>query len=146
MVCCLFIKGTGVAFCWIPSHCGLTFSEWSDRAAKRGAINNMQSVVLGVSFSSKQMCNIIESYVETIRIQSICHFSLSPVFNNVRRTVSSLVYSLFLSDVKTTFKKNHNNHILYNCHLMESCLLPNCRTYKRHLHLSLQNMLFEHNL
>ena len=77
MVYCLFIKGTGATFCWILSHCGLTFSEWSDRAAKRGAITNMQSVVLGVSFSSKQMCNIIESYVETIRIQSICHFFLS---------------------------------------------------------------------
>ena len=66
----------------------------------------MQSVVLGVSFSAKQMYNIIESYVETIRIQSICHFFISPVFNNVRRTVSSLVYSLFLRDVKTKFFQN----------------------------------------
>ena len=44
----------------------------------------MQSVV------SKQMCNIIESYVETIRIQ--VDLSLfSPVLKNVRRTLSSLV-------------------------------------------------------
>ena len=95
MVYCLFIKSAGVIFCWIPSHCGLTFSEWVDRAAKRGAINNMQSVV------SKQMCNIIESYVETIRIQSICHFffSSSEQCQNVRRTLSSLVYRLLLSDV-----------------------------------------------
>ena len=39
---CFLIKGTGVTFCWIRSHCGLTFNEWADRAAKRGAINNMQ--------------------------------------------------------------------------------------------------------
>ena len=41
LVHCLLIKGTGVTFCWIPSHCGTTFNEWVDRAAKRGAINNM---------------------------------------------------------------------------------------------------------
>ena len=30
----LLIKGTGATFCWIPSHCGLIFNEWADRAAK----------------------------------------------------------------------------------------------------------------
>ena len=41
LVHCLNITGTVVTFCWIPSHCGLTFNERADRAAKREAINNM---------------------------------------------------------------------------------------------------------
>ena len=63
LVHCLLIKGTGVTFCWIPSHCGLTFNEQTDRAAKRGAINNMQSTILDIPLSSKEMCNIIENDV-----------------------------------------------------------------------------------
>ena len=52
---CLLTKGTGVIFCWIPSHCGLTFNErWADRAAKQEAINNMQSTILDVPLSSKE--------------------------------------------------------------------------------------------
>ena len=58
---CLLIKDAGVTFCWIPSHCGLTFNEWVDRAAKRGAVNNMQPTILDVPLPSKEMCNIIEN-------------------------------------------------------------------------------------
>ena len=58
----LLVKGTGVTFCWSPSHCGLTFNEQTDRAAKLGAIN-MQSTVLDIPLSSKEMYNIIENDV-----------------------------------------------------------------------------------
>ena len=58
LVHCLLKKGAGVTFCWIPSHCELTFH---DRAVKRGAINTRQSAILDVPLSSKEMCNIIEN-------------------------------------------------------------------------------------
>ena len=41
--------------------CGLTFNEYADRAAKRGAINNTQSTILDFPLVSKQMCNSIEN-------------------------------------------------------------------------------------
>ena len=43
----------------IPSHSGLTLNEWADRAAKRRAMNSMQSTVIDVLLSSVEMCKII---------------------------------------------------------------------------------------
>ena len=37
-------KGTGVEFCWVPSHCGLYWNEISDKLAKQGAMKNMSEV------------------------------------------------------------------------------------------------------
>ena len=149
LVHCLNITGTGVTFCWIPSHCGLTFNEWrADRPAKRAAINNMQSAILDVPLSSKEMCNIIENDM-CKRLgfsRSISHY---PVFNNVTRSVSSLVYRLLLNAIKTKFSKDIMYICkeelsvypgLFNCQLMKSFLSPEWSS-DGHAHLSLQNLL-----
>lgn len=31
----LFITGSKISFCWLPSHCGFWFNECADRAAKQ---------------------------------------------------------------------------------------------------------------
>ena len=101
LVHCLFIKGTGVTFCWTPSHCGLTFNERAERATKQRAINNVQSTVLDVPLSPEEMCNIIENDVwKRLGFSRSIYFY--PVLNNVTRSVSSLVYRPFLNTIKTT--------------------------------------------
>ena len=30
-------KGTDIAFCWVPSHCGIFGNELANRSAKKGA-------------------------------------------------------------------------------------------------------------
>ena len=55
LVHCLLIKGTDVTFCLISLHCGLTFNECADRAAKQRAMNNMQSTITDVPLSSKDV-------------------------------------------------------------------------------------------
>ena len=37
-------KGTGIEFCWVPSHCGLYWNEISDKLAKQGAMKNMSEI------------------------------------------------------------------------------------------------------
>ena len=109
LVHCLLIKCTGVTFCWIPSHCGLNFNEWADRAANRGAINTltMQSTLLDIPLSSKEMCNIIENDMWK-RLGFSLSISHYPVLNNVTRSVSSLVYRL-LNVIKIKINKKSKN-------------------------------------
>ena len=55
LVRCLLIEGTD------SFHCGLTFNELADRAAKQGAIYKTQSELLDVPLSSQEMYYIIEN-------------------------------------------------------------------------------------
>ena len=43
-----------------PSHCGITFEEQADRAAKRGAVNSHHFIVLNILLSSKEARSILE--------------------------------------------------------------------------------------
>ncbi len=112
MVHCLLIKDTGATFCWIPSHCGLTFNEWVDRAAKRGTISNMQPTMLDVPLSSKEMCNIIENdrWKRLGFSRSVSHY---PVLNNATRSVSSLVYRLNFPNILCTFVRKSYQYIIF---------------------------------
>ena len=92
----------------------------------------MQSALLDVPLSSKEMCNIAENdrWNQLGFSRSISHY---PVLNSVTRSVLSLVYRLFLNDIKTKFSKDSMcickdkitvYHILYNCQLTKSYLPP----------------------
>ena len=35
---CILSRGTGIGYCWVPSHCGLHWNEISDTLTKQGAI------------------------------------------------------------------------------------------------------------
>ena len=149
----LFIKGTGVTFCWTPSHCGLTFNERAERATKQRAINNVQSTVLDVPLSPEEMCNIIENDVwKRLGFSRSIYFY--PVLNNVTRSVSSLVYRLLLNAIKTKFSKDIMYICkeelsvypgLFNCQLMKSFLSPEWSS-DGHAHFSLRNLSLENNL
>lgn len=43
-----------------PSHCGITFEEQADRAAKRGAVNSHHFIVLNILLSSKEARSRLE--------------------------------------------------------------------------------------
>ena len=41
LIHCIMYKGIGTEFCWVPSHCGLSWNEVSDKLAKQAAMKNM---------------------------------------------------------------------------------------------------------
>ena len=95
----------------------------------------MQSAVLTVPLSSKKMCNSVENdtWNRLGFSRLIYHY---PLLNSVTRSVLSLVYRLFLSDIKTKCSKDIMcickdkitvYHILYNCQLTKSYFLQNDR-------------------
>ena len=91
----------------------------------------MQSAVLDVPLSSKEMCNIVENDTWN-RLRFSRPVSHYPDLDSVTRPVLSLVYRLFLNDVKTKCSKGIMcickdkitvYHILYNCQLTNSYFL-----------------------
>ena len=115
----LLIKGSGVTFCSIPSHCGLTFDDCADRAAKRGAIDSIQSTVYSQQY---EMFRCLQRRLQHYRKQlgfcrSVSHY---PVLNNVTRSLSSLVYVIKTNISKDVIcickEKRPVNHILLSAH------------------------------
>ena len=108
-----------------PSHCGLTFNEWVDRAAKRGTISNMQPTMLDVPLSSKEMCNIIENdrWKRLGFSRSVSHY---PCFEQCYKVCVEFSIQTKLSKhtVYICKKKLSVYHILFSCQLMKSCLPP----------------------
>ena len=56
----LIIRGSIVNFLWVPSHTGLLYNDWADRAAKRGS-KNIDSVTLNLSLSKNEIYTILKS-------------------------------------------------------------------------------------
>ena len=45
LIHCIMYTGTGIEFCWVPSHCGLYWNEISDKLAKQSAIKIMSEIL-----------------------------------------------------------------------------------------------------
>ena len=59
----LIVRGTNIAFCWIPSHSFFYFNEKVDRAAKRGAMHSCDSVHFNFPLSIQEQCSIVNSHI-----------------------------------------------------------------------------------
>ena len=102
-----FTKGANLKLQIGPSLLMITFNEWADRAIKRGAINNMQSTILDVPLSSKEMCNIIEND-EWKRLgvsRSVFHY---PVLNDFSSTLSKPKFPKICA-----FVRKNCQHVLF---------------------------------
>ena len=56
-------KGTGIEFCWVPSHCGLSWNEISDNLAKQGAMKNMSEISNNLLLSSHEINSLLKKTV-----------------------------------------------------------------------------------
>ena len=44
LIHCIILRGIGIEFCWVPSHCDLYWNEISDKLAKQGAMKNISEI------------------------------------------------------------------------------------------------------
>ena len=69
---CIMSRVTGIEFCW-PSHCGLYWSQISDKLAKQGAMKNMSEILYNnLLLSSHEITSILEKtvYKEILKTES----------------------------------------------------------------------------
>ena len=59
LIHCIISRSIGIEFCWVPSHCGLYWTETSDKLAKQGAMKNIAEI----SYNNLQL-----SYYEIVSI------------------------------------------------------------------------------
>ena len=59
----LFLKGSDISFCWIPSHCNIIGNEQADKAAKQGAQKKNVSTKVQIPISIEEYNNILENSV-----------------------------------------------------------------------------------
>jgi ribonuclease HI len=121
-------KGTGITFCWVPSHCGFYWNEISDELAKKGALNiDTQFVISDVTPSHHEIIT---------NIQRLFYKEYDLVKNSIisaPRHLGSLVYKFRLNAWKTKYSKNIScicrpaekitiHHILFECPVVKALL------------------------
>ena len=75
LIHCIVHKGTGIEFCWVPSHCGLYWNEISDKLAKHGAMKNMSEVSSNnLLLSSHEINSLLKKtvYKQIEKSKSLC--------------------------------------------------------------------------
>ena len=145
----LRLKGTTVTFCWVPSHCGLLFNNWADRAAKAGALRTHASVKLSIPLSIQEAYRHLEKTVwfqlkqknqtfsHPADIKWCKNFSLLMNRSNIKhcRAITTLIFKIKLNAFKTKFSKNvtclcgnriSTQHILFDCKILQN-RLPHIR-------------------
>ena len=66
LIHCFALKGIGVNFCWIPSHCGLFWNELADFSAKQGASERPSDTFnFSLSLSSHEIITILTNWVRS---------------------------------------------------------------------------------
>ena len=157
----LTIKGTIITFCWVPSHCGLIYNDWADRAAKSGALCSRNSVKIDILLSLHEVYRLLENtvWVQLKQInQTLANpadllwckkLSLTVYSSNKKhsRAIITLLTRMKLNALKTKFSKNVTcicgddlsvHHIIFNCGILRS-KFP-------HLPQTLREVFLDHDL
>ena len=58
----LTLMGSSVSVCWLPSHYGLLFNDWADRAAKADALNKPRGITINIPVPIHEVCINLERY------------------------------------------------------------------------------------
>ena len=124
----LIIRGSIVNFLWVPSHTGLLYNDWADRAAKRGS-KNVDSVTLNLSLSKNEIYTILKSsktFQHNNPNQIHCKLT-SDTSNSIPWAIRSLAHRLILNSWYTKFSPNivcpcgtkiSIEHILKECQIV----------------------------
>ena len=146
----LSLRGSDITFCWIPSHCGLYYNEKVDKAAKKGASDNLGVHYLDIAMSKHEYNSLLKTVLknkflnEQIRKeQNVRHhykqfqtFS-SSVFDNIHyRQIKSLAYRWKLNSFRN--KTNLKIRVICGNHITIDHIL-NCIDLKLHLPILVEN-------
>ena len=114
-------RGTGIAFCWIPSLCGIYWNERADKLAKQGAMRHLPESNLKIDVH--EINSLLEHLMST-RSVLVKRDILS-----CSRHVSNLIYKMRLNSWKTKFSQNVTcacsqpisiEHIIFHCPILKS--------------------------
>ena len=123
----LIVNGILVSFCWVPSHCGLLYNEWADRAAKDGA-NNNNSYKLNINLSKREMKHAL---TKNVYKKLPCHI-LFENYSLFPRPVARLAHRLALNSWKTKYcaevtcicnRKITIQHLIHDCNAIKPFLV-----------------------
>jgi len=115
----IMMRGVGICFCWVPSHCNIFYNNKADILAKLGASNDVNSIPV---MSLKIAKNEINSQLE--KIINKAFFSDDYKILSCPRNISRLIYKLRLNAWNTRFSQNvacacseklSVQHIVFNC-------------------------------
>ena len=94
-------RGIGIAFCWVPSHCGFYWNEVSDKLAKQGAMKNMSEISYSnLLLSSHEIISILEKNVYKQTEKS--RFAIL----SCSRYLARVIYKLCLNTWNTKYSQN----------------------------------------
>ena len=110
----------GIYFCWVPSHCGLFWTEISDKLAKQGAMKNMSEISSNnLLLSSHEINSLLKKTVykqfEGKKISAIPSCS---------RYLARVIYKLRLKSWNTNYSQNVTcvcKNILSIQHILLEC-------------------------
>ena len=139
-----------ITFYWVPSHCGIRFNEEVDKAAKKGAKNDPNSIPLNITLDYHEIKLQIDKFIKecfnedvksskhyhaTRCLQSTELTSSGRIFKCISRIrsrkLSSTMFKLRLNAPNTKYKRGvtclcgdhlHTEHILHHCPLISSNL------------------------
>ena len=121
LINCLIVRGTIVTICWVPSHLGIKYNDYADRAAKSGAECTSNTTSLNLKLSSSECKSIFKKvFFDQSSMKSSVNLNLfgSP------RSLNSLRLRLLLNAWRTKFVPSVNcicggkidiKHILVDC-------------------------------
>ena len=112
-------RGTGIEFCWVPSHCGLYWNEISDKLAKQGATKNMSEISYNnLQLSYHEIASVLEKtvYQELQKSKS--------AISSCSRYLARVIYKLHLNSWNTKYSQNVTcvcKNILSVKHILLEC-------------------------
>ena len=116
LIHCIMYKGIGIAFCWVPSHCGLYWNKISDKLAKQGAMKNMSEISSSNLLLSSHEINSLLKKTEKLKKSK----SAKPC----SRYSARVIYKLRLNSWNTKYSQNATcvcKNILSLKHILLEC-------------------------
>ena len=126
LIHCIRTKGTGLTFCWIPSHCGLYWNEEVDRLAKNGALKK-DFYVDTTTYMFLNANEINTALTKKVNKDLITNKADLP---SCTRYLSSFIYRMRLNAWKTKYVNVRCfcgntlsvHHVFFDCQLVKKAL------------------------
>eukprot|EP00745_Piridium_sociabile_P029215 TRINITY_DN4763_c0_g2_i1.p1 TRINITY_DN4763_c0_g2~~TRINITY_DN4763_c0_g2_i1.p1 ORF type:complete len:255 (-),score=-4.74 TRINITY_DN4763_c0_g2_i1:332-1096(-) len=166
----LSLRGIGVTFCWVPSHCGIYSNEWVDQAARKAARNLEGSFQLNIPLDLHECYRCIQKvsrdhfndllkdsnsqyYQRCVKVKNAADpksFLGNLSFKHSRQ-ITSLVFRFRLNALRTKFVTNIHcmcgkplsvNHLLVQCQRVKQLVLQkSVEPLSNDIPISIENVL-----
>ena len=131
LIHCLIVKGFTITFLWVPSHVGIMYNDWADRAAKDGA-KNVESEYLHVHLSKSEATNVFKECLKRKFYDNCINSFKKYLLNSDNRNNISLLNRMRVNAWKTKYVKDIKcvcdkelsiEHIFSECNVIKTSLL-----------------------